>query len=264
MDMTKLNELMGKKKQDLKPKEKTIRPQPGSNRYVILRGWRAAAPEMFFHEFGQHYIKDEAGQIQAVIPCTHITFGRPCATCQGLGKAMHAVNDDGVKKLLEEAKSKEGYILNVLALDSKTPNEPQILEVGKTVFGQIVGLVEEWGAQIFDATKPMIVIVEREGKALNTKYASKTSSKTYDLPAGIVPKNLDEYVAQTSEEQQRRALSALNSVAGLLPAPATGDTPKTAAVSASELVEPAAANAEAIAANPLAEELDSLLDGLDV
>jgi hypothetical protein len=39
--------------------------------------------------------------------------------------------------------------------------------------------------------------------------------------------NLDEYVRQENEEQQRRALNAINNVAGLLPAVPDADKPRT-------------------------------------
>jgi hypothetical protein len=57
----------------------------------------------------------------------------------------------------------------------------------------------------------------------------RDSPKKHTLPKGVMSKlnNLDDYVRQENEEQQRRALGAINAVAGLLPSkdtPATGST----------------------------------------
>lgn len=60
MDFAKLQERLKQKKQDLKQREKTLKPAPGTNRYVILPGWRSEDRETLYHEFGQHYIKNPA------------------------------------------------------------------------------------------------------------------------------------------------------------------------------------------------------------
>jgi hypothetical protein len=237
MDTSKLMSLMKQKKAALKPKEKTVKPRPGTNRIVVLGGWRKEDPETFFHEWGQHFIKNAAGEIQAVIPCAEATFGKPCAACEGLNKAMRVTTDDETVELLKGAKSKQGFVLNVLDLDGPTKDEPVIYELGKSAFTQFVDLVEEWGAQIFDPATPQIVVIQRDGKGLNTKYAVQASPKKHTLPAGIQAKlhNLDEYVAQENEEQTRRALSAISSVAGLLSAPVGEDRDKPKTLAAPEL-----------------------------
>ena len=94
------------------------------------------------------------------------------------------------------------------------------------MFGQVVDLIEEWGAAVFDPEAPQIITINRDGKGLNTKYSVQISPKKHTLPKGVMSKlnNIDDYVRQENEEQQRRALSAINSVAGLLP---SKDTPAT-------------------------------------
>jgi hypothetical protein len=237
MDTSKLMALMKQKKAALKPKEKTVKPRPGANRLVILGGWREEDRETFFHEWGQHFIKNAAGEIQAVIPCADATFGKPCAACDGLNKAMRVTTDDETVEALKGAKSKQGFVLNVLDLDGPTKEEPVIYELGKSAFTQLVDTIEEWGPQMFDASTPQIVVIQRDGKGLNTKYSVQISPKKHTLPAGIQAKlhNLDEYVAQENEEQTRRALTAISSVAGLLPAAENRDVPKTKALAAPEL-----------------------------
>lgn len=263
MDTAKLMELMKNKKSALKQKAKTLKPNPGANRYVLLPGWRKGEEHIWFHDFGQHYIKNAAGEIQAVYPCLDKTYGNPCPICDGLAKAMRAAGDDETQALLKEASSGQSYLFNVLALDSTEANTPQILEVRKSVFTQIVELIEEWGAAVFDPSEPQIITVNRDGKGLNTKYSVQISPKKHPLPAGVFAKlnNLDEYVKQENEEQQRRALTAINSVAGLLP---SADTPKTPVPTVGDAAEATAARREAATAAPTAKEvaLDDELDDL--
>lgn len=277
MDPKKLAELMKAKKAALKPKGKTIKANPGANRYVILSGWRKGEEHIFYHEFGQHFIKNAADEIQAIYPCVDATYGRPCAICSGIKSAMRQTTDDETVELLKKANASQTFLLNVLALDTSEPNVPQILEVKKTVFGQIVDLTEEWGAGMFDADNPQIIVINREGKGLNTKYSTQISPKKVPMPSGIFDKlnNLDDYVRQENEEQQRRALGAVNNVAGLLPMGAGGDAPRTAATSNDSPVTPAATSSVTVedrngaeiarqtsGGMQLDEELDDLLSDL--
>jgi hypothetical protein len=104
-------------------------------------------------------------------------------------------------------------------------------------------------------------------KGLNTKYSVQVSPKKHPIPAAVYGKlaNLDEYVHQESDEQKRKALGAIASVAGLLPSPASSsrnpDVPRTIAREAEDVIEAAAAPAAA-ASPKLDEELDDLLSDL--
>jgi hypothetical protein len=270
MDTSKLMGLMKQKKAALKQKAKTLKPNPGANRYVLLQGWRKGEEHVYFHEFGQHFIKDSAGVIQAVYPCMDATYGRPCPVCEGIGKAVRMTDagDEETLKQLDEAACgarKQKYLLNVLALDTTEAKTPQILEVGKSVFGQIVEIVEEWASGVFDEEKPQIITINRDGKGLTTKYTVQISAKRSTMPDDVMGKlnNLDEYVLQENEENQKRALNAINNVAGLLPASAE-DRPKTSASSLDDQREEglraSERNIKAAKASPaLDDELDDLL-----
>jgi hypothetical protein len=257
MDFSALKNLTQQKKAALKPKEKTIKPVAGTNRFVILQGWRKGEEHVWFHEFGQHYIKDAAGQIQAVYPCADKTYGTPCAVCAGIAQAQSHATEDAVINMLKEAGSKQGFVLNVLALDTDTPNEPQVLEVGKGIFSDLNSLMEDWAEALLDDSEPQIVVIERTGKGLNTRYSVNVSPKKIAMPKGAMEKrrNLDEFVAQESEEQERRALGAIRTVSGLLPAPAArpASVAATGEAEAGRVVESARASAS------LESDLDDLL-----
>ncbi|MDR9847121.1 hypothetical protein [Herbaspirillum huttiense] len=229
MDLEKLKSLMAAKKQSMKKTEKTVKVSPGKNRIRLLPGWRKGEEHVWFHDFGQHFIKDAADQIQAVYVCTSATFETRCPVCEALANATRAAGDDTVAETLEKAKASRTVLVNALMLDSNEPNTPVILELKRGVFAELVTIVEEWGASVFDLDNGQEIVINREGKGLNTKYSAQISPKKYPVPAAALTKlnNLDDYVKQESEEQQRRALGAINSVAGI--APPGADVPLTSA-----------------------------------
>jgi hypothetical protein len=262
MDANKLMELMKAKKQSLKQKEKTIKPQPGGNRYVVLPGWRKGEEYVWYHDFGQHFVKNSAGDIQMVYPCNDKTYGTSCSICEGLSAAARMTTDDDILKVLGDAKAAQTYLLNVLALDSDDDTTPQVLEIKKSAFSQIVDIIEEWGMTVFDDETPQIITINRDGKALNTKYTVQISPKKHTLPKGVMSKlrNLDEFVSQENEENQRKALTAINNVAGLLPKPPSADTPRTSSSAVRGYGE--ATTTSAKASPELSDELDDLLSDL--
>jgi hypothetical protein len=265
MDISKLKELMKQKKQDMKVKEKTVKLNPGKNRIVLLPGWRKGEEHVWFHDFGQHFIKNDKKEIQAVYPCLDATFGKPCPICEGLSSASHMAADDETVNLLAEAKASRSVLINALMLDGSEPNTPVILEVKRSVFGQLVDIIEEWGAEAFSRE----IAISRDGKGLNTKYTAGITAKAFEVPAAALAKinNLDDYVRQESEDQQRRALSAINNVAGLLPS--GSDKPKTTASTLDSDQDGALRSmgsgkvaSTSKAEMPLDEELDDLLADL--
>jgi len=234
----KLMALMAAKKASMKKVEKTSKIEPGENRIVLLPGWRGEEDPTWWHDFGQHFIKDAAGQIQAVYLCTNATFEKECDVCKALGAAGRAAADDDVSKVLEEARASKSVLINALHLDSKEPNTPKITEIKRGVFEQLVDICTEYEGKPLDPNGAIIIKITRDGKGLNTKYTAMPTAKTMKIDAAILGKlnNLDEYVKQESEENLRRAIGAVNSVAGLAaPVASTGS-------SAARLAAPAPAD----------------------
>lgn len=272
MTMAALDKILAtaKSKSDaIKQRAKTIKPKDGQNKYVLLLGWRKGQEDVFFHDFGQHYIKNVAGELQAVYPCIDKTFNKPCPVCQAISQAAGSVTDDDQIKALKDAGSGQSYLLNVLALDSDNKTEPQILEVRKSVFGQILDLMEDWGGAIFDTENPQIIIVNREGKGLNTKYSVQISAKKQTMNgADVYSKinDLDEYVRQENEENMQRAIGAVKGVVGLLPAASENPAiaaPTAAAIEVHETSRATEASRSTGAEIALDSELDDLFDDLD-
>lgn len=206
-------------------RQKTIKPKDGRNRYRVLPGWKMVLEKgalsgdpTFYHDFGQHFIKDEAGEMKAVYICTDKTFGRPCNVCNTIEAGIRSTTDDALIKVMKEAKAAGRILLNVLELDGDSPNDPQILEIAPTAFAEVLNIFAEWG-DISDLADGKDIIIERSGKGIGTRYSVQVASKSKPVSIDVWKKvaNLDEYVAQESEEQAARAISNVKSIAGLLP-----------------------------------------------
>lgn len=219
MDATKLMSLMQDKKASLARRDKASQPKPGDNRIVLLPGWRKGEEHVWFHEFGQHFIKNVAGEIKAVYPCADATYGKPCSVCDGLAQAQRSTKDDDLINALGEAKAGRVVMINALDLGSDQPNTPVPYAIKRGVFGDLVTLVEQWGVQVFQKE----LLISRVGKGLGTKYSIQITPKDVMVPPSVLEKliDLDEYVKQESAEQQARALGAISALVGL---PSPGGT----------------------------------------
>lgn len=235
--MSSLLELLKAKKADLAAasgnRKKTIKPMPGTSRYRILPSWRGER-QQFWHDFGQHFVKKD-GTIAAIYMCTEKTYGRPCDVCSAIESGIKGATDDHTIEQLKEAKSGSRVLVNAIHVD-KTPNQVDILELPPTAFAMVVSIMQEWeeaGESVLDLDKGKDFLVTREGTGLKTKYTVQVAAKAAPLPAGAMSmlNNLDEYVQQESEAQQQRAMLAVRSVSGLLPAPARASGLPAAAAS---------------------------------
>lgn len=204
---------------------KTIKPNPGRNRYRILPGWRKSGDPQFYHDFGQHFVKNAAGEIKAVYICTDKTFGRPCSICDSVGQAIKGSTSDAQKKVFEEARSNGRVLVNAMHLDGPTPNEVQILELAPSAFngkkgvGGIISLFTDW-PDLLDPIKGADIIIERSGTGKDTAYGvSAVPGKPLDIKVLEKLQDLDKFVQQESEQAQARALGVVAALTGL-PVPA--------------------------------------------
>ena len=218
-----LSEILRQKRNAMSRGKKTIKPNPGRNRYRILPSWTGDASQAFWHDFGQHFVKDTANELKAVYMCVDKTYGRPCSICDQIQRGIMASADDATTKALEGAKSAQRILLNVLELEGDQPDVPQVLEIGPGVFAPILALFDEWGEDMIDLEKGQDIVISREGTGLSTRYTVQVASKSKPVNPAVMKKinNLDEFVAQESEEVARRALGAVSQVAGILPSAST-------------------------------------------
>lgn len=222
--MSSILELLKNKKQslDANRRAKTAKPGDGRSRWRILPGWRkpdADNAEQFWHDFGQHFIKNQAGELKAVYVCVDKTFGKPCEVCSTVSSAIGKAHDEEQKTLLKDSNANGRVLLNALHVDGDSPNDPAILEIPPSVFRSMIGIIDEWGLDVLDLADGKDFVIERSGKGLLTKYTVQVAAKSAPVDPSIMKRiaNLDEYVAQESEEQMTRALSNFRQIAGLLP-----------------------------------------------
>lgn len=234
-----LAELLRQKKQDMQAsKRKRAASIPdGKSRWRILPSWRGAGKQ-FWHDFGQHFIKNAAGEMVAVYVCTEKTFGRPCEICSAIGSSIKSATDDATMKILQEARANGRVLVNALHLDGPTPNEVQVLALAPSLFEQIVSIASEWeeaGESIFDITAGKEIVFGRTGSGKKTEYTAQVAAKLmHKVPADLKLNDLDEYVKQESSEQASRALNSVRAIAGLLPAPTAGKPASTGAATIDE------------------------------
>lgn len=209
---------------------KTIGPKTGRNRYRLLPGWRVAThPEadQFWHDFGQHYIKDPLDplkkKIKAVALCTDKTYGRACAICATLAQASKMNPSDDELYMIKEATAGGRVLLNVLELDGPTPDVPQILNVPPSVFngakgvGGIISLFAEW-PNLLNIETGNDIVIEKSGTGMDTRYGVQVAGASKPVPASVMTKinDLDKFVAEEAAGMDR-ALLALGSAVGIAP-----------------------------------------------
>lgn len=270
MDTAKLMALMAQKKQAMKRTERAAGFKPGKNRIRIAWGWRPGEEHVWYHDFGQHFIKDAADQIQAVYLCTDATYGKACAVCAAIKGAMRAATDDATSEIIAKSNAGKSILVNAFHLDSDKPNDAQVTAIKPKLFAQLIEMLETNGPEaFFDPEKGHEIVVVRDGKGLNTTYSANMSIKPGTPISAAAMKtvtNLDDYVKQESEEQERRAIAAVNSVAGLLPnetRPAT--SPSTLALPAGAAIGPAVSTIAAPAGGlALDSDIDDLLGDIDL
>lgn len=251
MDVNKLKALMAQKKQSMKRVDRAAGFGPGKTRIRIAPGWRKGEEEIWFHDYGQHFIKNAADEIQAVYLCADATFGTPCKVCDAVRTALKHSHDDTTNEVVAKSLAGKSILINAFHLDSDEPNTPKVTAVKPTLFTKLMTILEENGPEaFFDPTEGHEIVVTREGKAKLTKYdASMVIKKGTPIPASAYKNlnDLDDYVKQESDEQERKAIAAVNTVAGFLPAP--GSVPSTTSGSLG-LAAPAAAPIGAMRTSP--------------
>lgn len=219
MDIAKLTEMMSKKKASMTHKPKALKPTPGKSKYVLLKGWNKESPETFWHDYGQHFIKDGAGVMLAVYPCDAATYGSDCPVCNQLSAAMSASGSDSTTELLKESRSSREYLVNVLALDSDQPNTPQTLSLGSGAFSAVMAIVGSWAGTVFKEGESQVIEIDRSGAGLLTKYSVQVLPTFHKFSAAVYEllPNLDEYVQSEGEAQMRKAVGAIGGLAGMAP-----------------------------------------------
>lgn len=218
---TSMQDILAKARQksNANNKQRLSKPPAGKSTWRILPGWNPKEPNMFFHPYGQHYVKDLEGNIKAVLVCPDKTFDKPCEVCEMISAAMKNAPDDETRNKISESRANQQFIMNAVRVDNPD-GKVHILGVGSMLFNAIIESLEEY-EDMLDPNEGNDLIIQREGTGLNTKYTltPRAASKSKPVDASLLQQmhDLDVYCEEDFEAKKERALEALSGVTGILP-----------------------------------------------
>lgn len=232
--MSNLAELLKNKRQEINEstgfRQKAVKPPQGKSIIRILPTWKTDGSQQFWHDFGNHYVKDEKGDLKAVYVCVDKTYNRPCEICEAIRKSYDHAATDGQIKALDESKASGRVVLNALmrAGTGADPKKPFLLDISPKMFGQIIDIWEEYG-DIFDVEEGLDLVFNRTGTGMKTEYSVQPCPPKKNTPTvskAVIDQivDLDEWAAQEFEAGAKKALTAVSATVGLLAAPSSSSS----------------------------------------
>lgn len=218
--MSTLAELIKNKRQEIvnrTDRRQATKLPMGKSKWRILPNWLGDAEGVFWHDFGQHFVKDRNGAVQAVFTCPDKTMGLPCDVCSAQAAALeHVSYDEALEKIVKDAKGAQKHIVNAVKVDvAADKQEVTQLELGQLLFKDILGIMMEYG-NIVDPDQGTDLVIERTGSGQQTKYTVMPAPKSQPINPkflqGMV--NLDEWVDQGTEQARNKAIAGLADLAG--------------------------------------------------
>jgi hypothetical protein len=222
--MSSLLDAIKNKRQAIAAKSGRERPAKltsAKNMVRVLPRWDGDENGVFFQDFGQHFIKDKAGNIQAVYICTATTFGRPCDVCAQIAEISATTTDEDMVKVLSEAKSSSRMLVNAIYMNGTHANaktEPVLLELPVTVVNDILGIMETYledhDLNLISLKDGYDVVITKSGTGRDTKYTVTPSPKAREIPAETLSKarDLEAYAKQEYDAGLQKAIASLKAV----------------------------------------------------
>ena len=222
-----LKQKLAQAKKELVRNEKPVKPSMGATDIVLLPGWNPERREIFWREFGGHYIK-QGNKVVAFYPCDDVIYNQPCPVCQKLAEAARLATDDATMQAIREARSGHEYLVNAIVLNTENKN-PVVFSLSKTAFEQLIDTISAWSEAVFDEKNPMVVRINRSGTGFDTRYTVTCINQHYPLDPSVMSKliDLDKYVDQKTESALQKSVAAIASLTGanMLSAPAQMQAP---------------------------------------
>lgn len=190
----------------------------------ILPSWDGTVEGDFHQYWGQHFIKDTAGNLKAVYICTQTVFDEPCEVCNMIAQGAAATADEEILKALKEARSSNRVLVNALYLkggkNDNPTTQPVVLELAPTVFDMILAAAQaymEEDVNVFSLEEGVNFIVERTGTGFNTEYKVTPAPKSTKIDASVMDKvrNLRDWARQESETELNKAVTSVRVIAGV-------------------------------------------------
>lgn len=212
-----LQDLIRQHRESLSRQAQTIKPANGKTVWRILPSIDPTDPMKFYRQFGQHWIKNRAGELQAVVVCDDKTFDKPCEVCTALAQAKLGA-DEETKKVLDEAYAKTVYLFNAVCVEGpKGVGELHILELGKKAVESLFTQMEENPEILDPGVDGCDIVINRSGTGLTTTYTVSTrpASKSKPVPESLLMqrKDLDAFVqSQVSNAKKEKGIATFAAV----------------------------------------------------
>lgn len=214
VDTKSLLAKLAQAKKELVRNEKPVKPMMGATDIVLLPGWNPEHREVFWREFGGHYIK-QGNKVVAFYPCDEVINNKPCPVCQKLAEAASMTTDDATLQMIREARAGREFLMNAIVLNSENKN-PVVFSMSKTAFEQMIDVITAWSQAVFDEKTPMVIRINRAGTGYDTRYTVTIVNQQYPLPPDTMSKliDLDKYVDQKTDSMLQKSMNAIASFAG--------------------------------------------------
>lgn len=233
----KLADIIAKRKEQAETRkmkgDKAFSFKEGRTQFRILPGWRKD-DETFFHDFGMHFIKDDAGKNVAVHVCPKATYDQECPTCNSINQAFNFVRenpsaaDDAMVDRLKEANSGSRILMNAVVRAGAAGHDIKedtvvVLDLPRAQFeNAILALFEEYGEELLDTSEGLDIVCSADGKGFDRKYSFVPASKKSNVPTVTQQQlddrpDIDKWIKAQNWEQERvqKAISTVGSIVGL-------------------------------------------------
>lgn len=199
---------------------RTVKLKEGKTRIRLLQADPSAK---FWADLGVHWIKPEKGAKPiAVVGCHDHVHSEPCPVCTMIEKCAKSAVDDESLGIYKDMKTKKSVLVAALLRSGEDKSDdPVILELTPTTFGNILSMIETYAedyGNVLDPKTGMDFTIERKGKGLDTEYTVMPNPKSDPVPKGVMEKipNLDEFIEKEFfRGDETKALSALSQMSGL-------------------------------------------------
>lgn len=221
MTKVSVNDLIKQKRQSFNDKKvggkNAYKFKGGTTTIRILPGWRNGDP-VFFHEFGQTFIKNQDKEMLAVVGDRQITFGEQDPVRDLIQRAKGEARSDVEREFYHDMLAKPRVLVNALVLNDKEvdPTVPQLVEFSETQFDNILKQIDmnEIGDEFLDLEKGFNLKVNKTGSSFKDirydfAFDRKPSSVDKSVMENLV--DIDAYVRAKFQDSDR-AVNAIKSV----------------------------------------------------
>jgi hypothetical protein len=219
--MTSISDFINKKRQQTADKKMGMKNpykfKGGVTTIRILPTWRKDGDKIFYHEFGQAFIKNMNKETLAVIGDRRITFGEDDAIRGLIQRAMGDAATDAQREHYKEMLAKPRILVNALVLDDRevSPTEAQLVDFSETQFDQILEQVQLAGIadEFLDLAAGFNLKVSKTGTKFTTKYTFTFDRKSSSIDPTVLDTliDIDAYVRSKFADTDR-AINALKSI----------------------------------------------------